>query len=476
MWRSGGGFEQRSSRSARATARAKKRATALAVAFFVSGLAATRPAPAEPAGAAAQEALGHTWGIEVKAGYRDSEETRLQSPFQFPLSFLPPGQTKGFLETPDEGQHFELAVVTLFYKGAWDNGIATKVKLDLIDRWDRNPSSSDRKWDIDEAWVRWGPEVDPGDPHEGLSAYVKLGKFPKFERQDDRHLESYGLISTSFNRMEDIGLEVGFDFGRHFYLKSSLTQGNPLFFRDVNALAGDNGTPARDLSKPNPDPKVKSGLPIFYDADIDEIHFDNPEVGLGLGFRLNDDSGRFGLDVLAWGYARDLADRVELNGTFYGGDLAIINGPVPSLTRPAQASGTEKREFGANIWLYAGDFSFFGQYVDAKVANLPRTGYEVELHYDWEMPYFELFGQQVFSFIAPAFRYSKLDPEFTTTAYPAPSVRWEWEKKDIGVRLGLVSGLDLTLELSDNEFVRGGKKESEDEYLATFRYNWARNR
>ena len=32
---------------------------------------------------------------------------------------------------------------------------------------------------------------------------------PKFERQNDRHLESYGLVSTAFNRFEDFGVEAG---------------------------------------------------------------------------------------------------------------------------------------------------------------------------------------------------------------------------------------------------------------------------
>lgn len=449
---------------------------------LLAGAALAASAAAEPAA----PVTGHSFGFEVKAGYRDSELAKVQSPFPFPPSFLPVGQTHGFMETVDEGGHFELAVVSLFYKGAFENNLATKVKVDLIDKWDRNPTSSDREFDVDEAWIRWGPEVEPAADHQGYTAYVKVGKFPKFERQDDRHLESYGLVSTAFNRAEDVGLEVGFDLGRHFYIKTSFTQGNPLFIRDVNALAGDNGTPELDPTS-FPDPELKSGLPIFYDADVDDLDFENPETGLGVGFRLVDDSGRFGLDVLAWGYARDLAGTVDLHGTYYGGDLDIMTGPFPNgipgafaPTTPPNLRGNEKREFGANVWLYAGSFSLFAQYVDQELAELPRTGYEVEAHYEWEMPFIELFGQQVFSFIAPAVRYSKLEPDFQTAAtYPAPSVKWPWEKVDLGLRLGLINGLDLTLEYADNTFWRGPTgqiKGSEDEYLATFRYNWSRER
>lgn len=422
----------------------------------------------DPAATAAQ-----AWGFEIKANYRDSEEAKFPSPFLFDPSQLPPGQTRGFLETPDAGGHAEVSVVTLFYKGQWRNGLAAKVKLDLIDKYDRNPTSTDRKWDVDEAWLRWGPETAPGDPHEGLSAYAKLGKFPKFERQNDRHLESYGLMGHSFNRMEDVGLEIGYDLGSVFYVKTSLTQGNPLFFRDVNALAGDNGTEDRFAARPT---AVQSGLPILYDADVDHLDFSHPEVGLGLGLRFNDPEGRFDINFLAWGYARELAENSELHGTRYGADLDLLRGPEDRFPPPA-LSGNEKQEFGANLWVYVGSFSFFGQYVDSEAANLKRKGFEVEVHYEFEMPYLELFGQQVLSYVAPAVRYSEVEPEFLVhPQFPAPSIIWPWEKLDLGLRMGLIAGLDLTLEYNDNEFIRRGLQESEDEYLATFRYNWKRER
>ncbi len=53
--------------------------------------------------------------------------------------------------------------------------------------------------------------------------------------------------------------------------------------------------------------------------------------------------------------------------------------------------------------------------------------------------------------------------------YPAPSVMWDWEKIDIGLRLGVLEEIDLTLEWNDNTFVRAGRDESADELLATLR-------
>ncbi|MEO1087185.1 MAG: hypothetical protein AAFY88_23360, partial [Acidobacteriota bacterium] len=181
---------------------------------------------------------GHVVGFEVKTHYRDSEDQSFPSPFPFGPNSLPVGQERGLLETVEAGEHFELSAATVFYRGEWGKHWGAKAKIDLYDLHDRNPTSDDNEWDVDELWLRYGPEIEPGETHEGYSAYVKLGKFPKFERQDDRHLESYGLISTSFNRAEDVGIEAGFDLGRYFYLKASITQGNPVFYRDPNALAG----------------------------------------------------------------------------------------------------------------------------------------------------------------------------------------------------------------------------------------------
>lgn len=304
-------------------------------------------------------------------------------------------------------------------------------------------------------------------------AYVKLGKLPKFERQDDRHLESYGLVSTSFNRFEDVGLELGFDLGRRLYLKATLTQGNPVFFRDPDALAGDNGIPLFDGRVENPVPDLQSGFPIFYDADVEDLNFDDPEVGAGLGLRLGSGSGHVAADLSAWYYNRELADEVDMGGTFYGGDLDLLLGPLNAFPLPVTGNG--KQEAGANLWLYAGGFSFFGQYVDQQLAGLPCTGWEAEVAWSFDLPYLGDFaGRQLLPFIQPAIRYSKLDPGFVIdlerVPYPAPSVQWEWEKIDLGLRVGLLDGLDVTAEWNLNEFVRGGREESADEFMLTVRW------
>ena len=427
--------------------------------------------------AVAQNSDKLRYGFEVKGHYRDSDPLQFRSPFPFPPEALPPGQTSGFLTTPEAGEHTEISTVSLWLEAAFWENFEAKVKLDLIDRHDRNPTSSAEEFDLDELWLRWGPETPAGFlPDHPFGGYAKIGKFAKFERQNDRHLESYGLVSTAFNRFEDIGFEVGFDLWRRFYVKGSFTQGNPVFFRGVNALAGDNGTPVTEPPLNNPEPELGTGFPIFYNADIQlsEIDFENPQVGWGLGMRLGGETAAWSLDLLAFAYDRDLADTVDIEGTFYGGDLDLLFGPGNSTPLPLTHGG--KQERGFNLWFYLDNLSLFAQYVDQDLGGLPREGLEAELAYTFELPYFAaLGGRQVFSFIQPAIRYSEIDNDFTRDAnnqFPAPTVSWDWTKLDIGLRLGLVDRLlDLTVEWNDNELtLDNGNTISLDEFLATVRW------
>ena len=343
------------------------------------------PLAAQEEESTTEDASGFEFGAELKAHWRDSEEARFRSPFPFTDDMRPPGPPVQpvFLETVEPGSHAELSVVTLWMKVNWQDKVSAKLKVDLIDRYDRNPTSEDEEWDIDEAWLRVGRETEPGEwPAEPWQGYLKIGKFAKFDRQDDRHLESYGLVSTAFNRFEDVGLEAGVDLGRRFYLRASFTSGNPVFIRDVNALAGDNGT--SPLFQVNPVPELGAGIPIFYETDVDDLSFDHPEAGVGLGVRFGDEDSRIAGDFLAWAFERELAETVEFDGTFYGGDLDILLGPA-NLFGFAITSD-DKTEWGANLWLYAGDFTFFGQYVDQDLAGLPRDGFEAEISWTYEPP------------------------------------------------------------------------------------------
>ena len=281
-----------------------------------------------------------SFGVEVKAAFRDSDANA------FRTTFSTTGGPPVSLATVDPGQSLEVPGATLFVDAAWGEALLGHLKIDVVDLWDRNPTSSDRKVDLDEAWLRYGRESDPGVLPERAGGYVKVGKLPKFERQDDRHLESYGLLATAFNRFEDLGVEAGVDLGRHLYLKGSYTQGNPVFIRDPNALAGDNGTPEGLAGQAT----LGSGVVILYDAEVEDSNGDGgEETGAGLGLRFGSADGARRFELLAFGYRRDLATSVRLEGTRYGGDLDLITFP-PFPSYPG-IDGDEKREVGANHWL-----------------------------------------------------------------------------------------------------------------------------
>jgi hypothetical protein len=240
--------------------------------------------------------------------------------------------------------------------------------------------------------------------------------------------------------------------------------------RDPNALAGDNGTPA--ARQPNPDPELKTGIVILYDAEVENLDVDGDlELGAGVGLRLGGPAGRVGVDILGWSYERKLAETVELQGTFYGGDLDLLDGPF-GLT-PLPVTDDKKREVGGNLWLYLGGFSLFGQYVDQELGGLSRTGAEAEVAWSFDLPLAAAVGgRQLFPSIAPAVRWSHLDPGFKSHPLtPAPSWSWDWTRIDGGVRVVVVSGIDLTLEYADNDFtLASGRKASNNEFLATLRW------
>ena len=410
-----------------------------------------------------------TFGLEVKANLRHSEDNRFAVPFPFLPSQLPPGQTKAFEETVNPGNHIELSNVGLLVDAVWGDGLTAHSRIHFIDLYNRNPTSTDRNVDVREAYVRFGIEAAPATLPPRGGVYLKVGKFPKLERQNDRHLESYGVVGTAFNRFEDIGAELGLNLGRHLYAKLSATQGNPVFLRDPNALAGDNGTP--ELLQPNPDPALHSGIVILYDAKIEDVGFTNPQTGAALGWRTADEAGKNGVDVLVWGYQRKLAKTVPRDGSFYGGDLDLLNGPGDGRILPL--TNDDKKQAGANLWVYLGGLSLFGQYVDQKLAGLPRKGLEAEVAWQLDLPLvWAVGGRQLFTFIAPAVRYSKLTNDFKNVPpTPSPSFAWNWEKIDAGLRLGIFPGVDLTAEYALNRFVIGnGTTHENNEVLTTLRW------
>lgn len=379
-----------------------------------------------------------SWGLDLHLNYRYSKAESFELRFPFPPELLPVGQTSGFLETVDPGSHFEASLVSLTLGLERGKTFEARVKVDGIDLYERNPTSSDRKVDLDEAWVRFGEKPGRLELPAGTSLFVLAGKAPKMERQPVRLLESYGLASTAFNRLEDVQIQVGGSFGRHVYWRAQYSSGNPVFFRDANALAGDNGIP--ELLELNPDPELKSGFPILYDAEVEDYFFDsdNPETGAAVGWLWESSDGSMAYDLMAFWYERDLADTVELEGTFYGGDIDLFSAPF-GIEVPLD--GTTKEETGVRLYGEWRKLSLFAIYVDQTIAGLERQGWEVETGWEFSLPSANV------PWIRPAVRYSELSNDWSgPRTFPAPSIWWDWAKYDAGVRMGIRDWADLTVE------------------------------
>jgi len=402
--------------------------------------------------------------IELRANYRDSKEEKFALKFPFPPSFLPVGQTVGFEETVDAGSHAELSVAQVKLDLGYGNWFLAHTQLHAQDKYRRNPTSDDRKIDADELWIQIGPRPEFLARPERTSFFVQLGKFVKMERQPIRVLESYGLAATAFNRFEDVGVMTGGSIGRNVYWRLTGTSGNPLYFRDPNALAGDNGI--KELLQPNPDPRLKSGFPILYDTRVEDLALDTKRMsfGQGLGYRWQNDAQTFGFDAVAFHYRRKLRDdnSSPLTGTFYGVDIDLLNGPLGTSRLPIR--GNKKEETGARIYTEWRGLTSTIQYTNQTIAGMHRSGAEGEFGYKFDVAAGPLVS------IQPAVRLSELHYGFKGSAllYPAPSIWWNWTKIDVGIRVGFPKNVDLTIERARNN-IGAPKKIHPDETLATVR-------
>ncbi|MGZ8869202.1 MAG: hypothetical protein ACXW2P_12740, partial [Thermoanaerobaculia bacterium] len=323
--------------------------------------------------------------LEIRANYRDSNAERFQLAFPFPPILLPAGQARGFMETVDPGQHVELQLATLQLDASYGRWFRARAKVHAVDKYRRNPTSNDRTSDIDELYFVVGDMPEFLERPDRTSFFVLAGKSPRMERQPVRLLESYGLAATSFNRFEDVQAIAGGSIGRNFYWRVQGANGNPLYFRDANALAGDNGIP--ELLEPNPDPDLKSGFPILYNAETEDLFFntDHMQFGQAIGYRWANDDQTTGFDLILFHYRRDLADKVELTGTFYGGDLDLLNGPFEQgFGTPLQ--GRKKQEYGGRFYGEFRGVTAIAQFTKQHLAGLQRQAFEVESGYRFAIP------------------------------------------------------------------------------------------
>ena len=398
--------------------------------------------------------------FEAKVNFRDSQQAIAFPP---PLPSFEPNTLTPILETVDEGANAEVSLISVAGKWQFAESWQLSFKVDAVDLYDRNPTSTDDEIDIDNFILRYGDTVTATNIPSSNNYYVQLGKFKKFEQQRERRSESYGLVSTAFNRFEDSGIEAGFDLPSGLYGRFSFTTGNPLFLRDTNALAGDNGT-QQSLEEFSLSSELNSGFPIFYDAEVEDFDLSSdPELGLGLGYRWHSNNKNQKLDILAFHYERDLSETRELTGSFFGGDLDLFQlDEIPGSEQiRLPFSGNEKTESGVNLWYNYGDFSLFSQYVDQDLAGLDRDGFEVEVSYAFKWH----------TNIIPVIRYSELNNNFSSPAgFATPSLQWNWRKIDYAINVDITDNLRLIVEYADNEIETGGRIIDQNEFLMTLRW------
>lgn len=411
--------------------------------------------------------------VEIRANFRDSKESRFALKFKFPPSFLPVGQSSGFEETVDAGTHGELSVAQIRLDATYGTWFAAHAQLHAQDKYRRNPTSEDRQTDADELWLRFGPKPEFLDRPERTSVFLQMGKFPKMERQPIRLLESYGLAATSFNRFEDVGFMAGGSIGRNLYWRATATSGNPLYFRDPNALAGDNGI--KELLTPNPDPRLKSGFPILYNAETEGyfLKSDHVQYGEGIGYRWQNAAQTAGFDAVAFHYKRDLADEEHLTGTFYGGDLDLLNGPeLPGAVPGIALHGRRKEEWGGRVYVEWHGLTSTLQGTKQSVAGLNREAAEAEIGWQFHPAMGPAIGgESLLQGIQPVVRWSGLRNRWKGSGvlYPSPSIWWNWIKVDYGVRVGFARNVDLTIEHAKHNIVAPAKVRP-DETLVTLRW------
>jgi hypothetical protein len=409
------------------------------------------------------------FGGEIKLNLRHSAEAEAVVSTPFPPDFLPPGESQVFERTVSKGTSLELQNLALIGEGDLMSGVSARFEIHLLDLYNRNSTSEDDRIFVRDAWVKFHKDAETPRSDEEPVFYVLAGQAARFSKERFRRLETYGLWGTAVGRFEERQIQLGGGLGAHAYWRLSVASSNPLFFRDPNVLAGDNGTSNRVPG--NVHPVLQSGFPILYDAKAQDLTFDHPvQWGFGGGGRwFEGEKGETQrLDVLAWYFRRQLSEEVPLRGTYYHGDLDLLE-VEPA---PLPVTNDRKIEWGANVEYARGGVRLFGQAVRQEIAGLPRQGYEIEAAYVIDTHgLFLLDETPAINWIQPVLRVSSIDNRWVTPhLYTAPSVGWDWKKYDMGVRVGIVRNVDVTAEFTrNNATLETGGTLHPDEGLVTLR-------
>jgi len=88
-----------------------------------------------------------------------------------------------------------------------------------------------------------------------------------------------------------------------------------------------------------------------------------------------------------------------------------------------------------------------------------------------QRPYYDFVDAYgIVNWVMPVVRASHIEHGFRPARfYPAPSVAWDWQKYDFGLRIGIIRGIDLTAEYTHHDIQLFVGKIYENEWLLTLR-------
>ncbi|MFN8091664.1 MAG: hypothetical protein U0599_05460 [Vicinamibacteria bacterium] len=431
--------------------------------LLLAGAAEAAPQDAGPHAAQPDDGFKVRLGGELKANGRWSEDDRLPLAFPFPPEFVPQGQPNVALQTVSPGGSIELSKALLLVDVEMPRSITAHLKVAFISLYDRNPTSTDQTVNVEEGWVAFGTKKASLEPLPGGASFFALvGKAPKLDRQPFRRLESYGLVSTAFNRFNDLQVQAGGSIGSHVYFMGQVSSGNPIFMRDPNVLAGDNGTD----EPPSPDPKLHSGFPILYHAEVEELsNGHEPEWGGAAGVRFLSADFRRGIDAMGFYYRGRLSAQARLRGTFYEVASTCSTAPAGSRCRSTVTawSATAATSTSASAASRPGArSSTSGSRACRGRASRWRPGGAWRSATSPTRP-----TSSPRSTRRPRRRLVEDDFQ-APRGFVAPSFAWDWDKLDAGLRVTIVKRVDLTLEYSFHD-IAASRAIRHDEALATLR-------
>ena len=271
-----------------------------------------------PAGGGAGGSTGWAW--RSRASYRRSDDNRFKTSFTIRQHPRLRGDGRPRLALRSS------RTSPCSRDAAWGDLFTLHGKVDLIDLYDRNPTSTGQKVDVDEAWVRFGREPEPATlaPGSGSTQARQDRQVRAAERPPPPELR------PGLDRLQPLRGDRRRAGGppRPAFLR----QGRGARPATRSSCATRTPWPAttarRALPHADPDPELNSGIDILYNAQFANFNVDGKlETGGGSAGAWPTRRGATASTCSPGVTSASWPTGCAIHGTFYGGDLDILNGP-----------------------------------------------------------------------------------------------------------------------------------------------------